>query len=72
MSDLPDTEYEGGWQASDTPQESWSECTNSDPDGQWPVDSVVAEELDWTGTKRYPQFNQFVRFLCIDYHWFQI
>ncbi len=42
----------GGWHPSDTPEESWSQYENSDEDGEWPVDSVVGEEVNLSGGRR--------------------
>ncbi|TDL28305.1 SET domain-containing protein [Rickenella mellea] len=38
------------WPSSDSPEESWG---SSDSDGEWPVDSILREEVTYKGEKRY-------------------
>ena len=41
------------WQPSPSPEETWSDASGANDDGEWPVKAVVGEEVRLDGTSRY-------------------
>ncbi|KIJ69054.1 hypothetical protein HYDPIDRAFT_105624 [Hydnomerulius pinastri MD-312] len=46
-------EQERLWQKSPTPEESWSDASGGNENGEWPILGVVGEEIRLDGTERY-------------------
>lgn len=41
------------WRPSPSPEETWSDASGANEDGEWPVKGVVGEEIRLDGTSRY-------------------
>ncbi|KIK19302.1 hypothetical protein PISMIDRAFT_154171 [Pisolithus microcarpus 441] len=41
------------WERSPTPEESWSDASGGNEDGEWPIEGIVGEEIRLDGTPRY-------------------
>lgn len=41
------------WQPSPSPEESWSDASGGNEEGEWPVKAIVGEEIRLNGTSRY-------------------
>jgi len=55
--ELKETKYCGfntmrDWERSPTPEETWSDASGGNENGEWPVKGVVGEEIRLDGTSR--------------------
>ncbi|KAH0827025.1 hypothetical protein J3R83DRAFT_4706 [Lanmaoa asiatica] len=46
------------WQPSPSPEESWSDASGGNEDGEWPVKAVVGEEIRLDGTSRWDNWHR--------------